>query len=180
MAMRNRAAFTLVEMLVVITIMGVLMSLLLAGVQSAREAARRAQCTSNQRQLGLAVISYDGAKKHLPGLLNAVADSNGNATLLSWAAVLLPYIGKMDTWEGITNANGAVSVAGWRAGNPLLNSGLPLPGRTRISILTCPDDLDATNTNPLLSYAANMGTYVVPPRPGWAFDLTSLYVRKAR
>jgi prepilin-type N-terminal cleavage/methylation domain-containing protein len=61
-----RRGFTLVELLVVIAIIGVLVALLLPAVQAAREAARRAQCMNNMRQMGLAVLNYESAKTFLP------------------------------------------------------------------------------------------------------------------
>ena len=87
--------FTLVELLVVIAIIGVLVALLLPAIQAAREAARRASCTNNLKQVGLAMLNYESTKGELPpGCLIA----EGSA----WSAYVLPYL-ELDNVLGLAH-----------------------------------------------------------------------------
>jgi prepilin-type N-terminal cleavage/methylation domain-containing protein len=83
---RASRGFTLVELLVVIAIIGVLVALLLPAVQAAREAARRAQCTNNLKQIGLAIHGFHDLRKVMPP---AGLTGTGGAT---WMLLIMPYI----------------------------------------------------------------------------------------
>lgn len=97
-AMKKRAAFTLVELLVVITIIAMLAGLLLPAVQRARESGRRTQCTSNMRNCSLAVAQYDSAKQKYPPSYGRYRTGTG-ANYLSWPAKLLSQLERTDLYE---------------------------------------------------------------------------------
>ena len=84
---RGPSGFTLVELLVVIAIIGVLVALLLPAVQAAREAARRAECQNNLKQLGIGVTTYHDTLRSFPSGRNTT-DQFG----VSWAFRLLPFV----------------------------------------------------------------------------------------
>lgn len=86
---RKRFGFTLVELLVVIAIIGILIALLLPAVQSAREAARRTQCTNNLKQIGLGLLNYESTNGVLPpGQKKDCTNCDKHA----WSFFFLPYI----------------------------------------------------------------------------------------
>lgn len=92
-----RHAFTLVELLVSIAIIGILVALLLPAVQAARESARRSQCTNNLRQLVLASHIYESARRVLPPgyAVSTVSTSNETGDAApgwGWGASLLEYL----------------------------------------------------------------------------------------
>lgn len=144
-----RGGFTLVELLVVIAIIGVLVALLLPAVQSAREAARRMQCTNNLKQLGLALHNFHDVNKVFP----AANEELGTMPALTpkwtcnWTARILPYIEQQSvyqiyrfdrTWDDATT-NSAVGGA----------------IRSKIKGFLCPS-APAQNTRPVNSDRGNL------------------------
>jgi prepilin-type N-terminal cleavage/methylation domain-containing protein/prepilin-type processing-associated H-X9-DG protein len=91
-----RRAFTLIELLVVIAIIAVLIGLLLPAVQAAREAARRAQCVNNLKQIGLAMHNYQDIHGVFPP-----ANANGLTNRISWRGLVLPFIEATNSYNAI-------------------------------------------------------------------------------
>jgi prepilin-type N-terminal cleavage/methylation domain-containing protein len=119
----RRRAFTLVELLVVIAIIGTLIGLLLPAVQSAREAARRSQCSNNMRQVGLAVLNFESTKQKLPaftddGEYTGIPGAVTGATQpgYSWITHCLPYMEEVGLYNAI--ATRSTSTAGKFALSP--------------------------------------------------------------
>src|SRR4051812_2640418 len=84
---RKRRGFTLVELLVVIAIIGILVALLLPAIQAAREAARRSQCQNNLKNVSLAVLNYESARKTLPmgtKFYEPIMKDTSNAPFTEW------------------------------------------------------------------------------------------------
>jgi prepilin-type N-terminal cleavage/methylation domain-containing protein/prepilin-type processing-associated H-X9-DG protein len=152
MIRHRRSGFTLIELLVVIAIIGVLIALLLPAVQSAREAARRAQCTNNLKQIGLALHNYHSAVGAFP-MGNARAyEAPGVVTdwgTFSALAMLLPYLEQAPVYS---SCNFSWNIwYGW--GDPINRT----VWNTKIDAFMCPSDGGAGRDH-FNSYHGSIGT----------------------
>jgi prepilin-type N-terminal cleavage/methylation domain-containing protein/prepilin-type processing-associated H-X9-DG protein len=109
------SAFTLVELLVVITIIGILIALLLPAVQAAREAGRRAQCQNNLKQVALALLSYESTHCMLPAGGIPLYSASGTRYGMSWWMRVLPYLESGNVVAGLD-----YSLGGYTGNNPQL------------------------------------------------------------
>src|SRR3984885_472478 len=123
-AVRRARGVTLIALLVFIAITAVLIALLLPAVQAAREAARRAQCVNNLKQIGLAVHNYHDSRGALPG-----AELVHNGTSFSALTHLLPFFEQTNAYNSVN-----FSLAN---GDPTNSTVL----NTRISTFICPSDV---------------------------------------
>ena len=144
-----RYAFTLIELLVVVAIIAVLISLLLPAVQSAREAARRVQCTNNMKQLSLSLHNYENANGLLP------PGRTSYPHLWSALAQLLPYMEQTYIYNAINFSFPPITVAG-TPGDANMTAVATQP-----SSFLCPSDPKSDRVAPQYggtNFVANAGT----------------------
>jgi prepilin-type N-terminal cleavage/methylation domain-containing protein len=143
-----RRAFSLIELLVVMAIIGILVALLLPAVQQAREAARRTQCRNNLRQLGLALWNYEGAHSSLPQ--GTVAGTDGISLYSNANCLLLPYL-EQPGLASLVDPN-----IPWFLHSPAVATSV-------VPVFVCPS---SSQTNP--AHIAGFAAFGMPVGDNWA------------
>src|SRR3954467_6842984 len=157
----RRHGFTLIELLVVISIIAVLIALLLPAVQSAREAARRAQCINNLKQIGLALHNYHSSQDTFP-IGTVYASSRYNpadpqySLWTSWSAhaLMSQYLEQGAVYSSMNFSHGpTVQVSD---SDFIVGPNNPTVLNMKVSTFMCPSDPNVGNQN-INSYAASYG-----------------------
>ncbi len=183
--MRRARGFTLIELLVVIAIIALLVSLLLPAVQSAREAARRSQCSNNLRQIGLAFQNYVGTTKAIPPAYVVYSPGFGGvdtASDFSALARMLPFLEEFavynsinfnvaSRWGGMTNSDLFGTPFGSTVDCDTFGIMNATAATTQINVFLCPSDSSIPNQSAFIltpfgsplrigyySYPINVGT----------------------
>jgi len=152
---RQSSGFTLVELLVVITIIGILMGLLIPAVNAARETARRNQCATNMKNLALAGVQHDVTKKSLPGYIQSFGKFESGADpsdpqnsppnhlkLGTWGVALLPWLEAQPTYEHWTQDRYPITTTTTNLGqlNGSSGTGMHPLAAPNLSIFQCPSN----------------------------------------
>jgi len=175
---QNRLAFTLIELLVVIAIIAILIGLLLPAVQKVREAAARAKCENQLKQIALAAHNYASANTYLPPGWEGPAPNGGvgidaNAdTIGDWfntnqsascLCLLLPYLEQQSLWGQLVAAGQAIGYANFFATNQYNPgwwewSNFDTLAQTQIPTFICPSDTPYLRTGSIMLFTCTEGT----------------------
>jgi prepilin-type N-terminal cleavage/methylation domain-containing protein len=165
----RRHGFTLIELLVVIAIIAVLVGLLLPAVQKVREAAARASCSNNLKQLALAAMNYESSYGKLPPGINCVVTNKTYASKFppppsaglsfNWRIALFPYIEQGNLYNSLN----LVTASGTNSQYNNCN-GPTSVGTTQVKTLVCPSDIlppsgSTTYTTGGVTYYLSLASY---------------------